>query len=592
MSPLLEVERIGVEFEGGRGPTVSDLSLHVDRGELLALVGASGSGKSLTALAILRLLPTGARLTSGSMVRLDGVPITSLDAEPCRLLRGRRMAMVFQDPWSALTPALPVGRQLEEVLQTHNIAHGDAARARATALLAEMELPDPAHCLEARPHELSGGQRQRVLLALALAAGPDLLIADEPTSALDVTVQAQLLALLDRLRRERGLGVLLITHDLGIVAERADRMVVLEQGRVVEHGPTAQLLGAPGHPATQALVRASGRTGATVPTRLAMPAATATAAAGMPLLEVRELTRRFGPVQAVMDVTLDVAAGETLAIIGESGAGKSTLARALLRLPAPDAGTITFGGTDFLALRGGALRAARCAVQIVFQDADAVLDPRMTVGESIAEGMHIHRLAKGAEVAERVGALLEEVGLDRATAARHPHQLSGGQRQRVGIARALAVQPSLLVLDEPVSALDAPHRAQVLALLRALQRRRGIAYLFIAHDLEVVRDFATRVAVMYLGRIVEEGPVAAVLESPCHPYTRALVRAAAPARVTEAQLLPGDPPSPRTPPSGCAFHPRCAAMAGDPRCQAERPVLRELLGRRVACHHAAGHVSR
>jgi peptide/nickel transport system ATP-binding protein len=444
--------------------------------------------------------------------------------------------MVFQDPLSALHPLLRVGEQIAEAIRAHRAVSRRDARAQTVALLEQVGVPEPARRVDAYPHELSGGQRQRVLIAMALANKPRLLIADEPTSALDVTVQAQILALLRRLQGEMGMALVLVSHDLGVVAEMAQDVVVMHAGRIVERGTAGQILRAPQHPYTEALVRAT-------PTLDGPYEPRPGAGKGEPLLEVRDLVKRFpltrgvlfqrrvGAVEAVAGVSFELAAGETLGLVGESGCGKSTTARLLTRLLEPTAGEIRFQGQDLATLRGAGLKAARRQLQIVFQDPHSSLNPRRTIGAIVAEPFAIHGLHRDRAARRRaVEELLERVELSPRHAARYPHELSGGQRQRVGVARALALEPRVLIADEPVSALDVSVQAQILALLRRLQRELGLALLLISHDLAVVRQMADRVAVMRAGRIVELAPAEELYAAPQHPYTRELLAAVPGAR--------------------------------------------------------------
>ncbi|TBW35214.1 ABC transporter ATP-binding protein [Siculibacillus lacustris] len=533
--PVLSIEHLTVALPAGadRAQAVIDLSLTLAADETLALVGESGSGKSVTADAVIGLTAPGVRVVGGA-VRLDGVDLLGLDETARRDLRGRRIGMVFQEPATALDPLMRIGPQIEEVFVAHRIGDAAERRARTLALIAEVGLPEPETIFDARPFQLSGGQRQRVVIATALALDPALLIADEPTTALDVTTQAQILALIRTLQRRHGTAVLFITHDLGIVADIADRVAVLRAGRLVETGPTAEVLARPRHPYTRALIDA-------VPAPAPRPSGEA-APSRPPILEVTGLAKRHADggglfrrarsVDAVIDVDLHLARGETLAVVGESGSGKSTLARCLVRLIEPDAGEIRLDGIDVGGHDGEALRAVRRRVQMIFQDPWGALNPRRRIGASIAAGP----LAAGRdrrEVAARVGELLALVGLDPAMADRFPHEFSGGQRQRIGIARALALDPEILIADEAVSALDVSVQAQVLRLLDDLKRRFDLALIFITHDLRVAAQIADRVAVMQAGRIVETGPLARVFAAPVHPYTRSLI-AAVPGRATFA----------------------------------------------------------
>ncbi|MFL9679878.1 MULTISPECIES: ABC transporter ATP-binding protein [Streptomyces] len=536
---LLAVRDLTITYatRAGPVPAVRGVDLTVRPGEVLALVGESGSGKSTTAHAVLGLLPPGARVDGGT-IRYAGTDLAAADESVLRAHRGRAIGLVPQDPAVSLNPVQRVGSQVAEVLLLHGLAADrDTAHARAAELLGEAGLDRPRDRARQYPHELSGGMRQRVLLAIALAARPRLLVADEPTSALDVTVQRTILDHLDTLTRTSETAVLLITHDLGVAADRAGRVAVMARGRVVETGPTDEVLTSPRHPYTKTLLAAAP---AFAPARRT-PSGTAKARDGgtpapapADLLTAENLVkeyphRRTGrhtpPPPAVDGVSLRVARGETLALVGESGSGKSTTARLLLRLTDPTAGRITFDGQDVTRLRGAALRALRRRLQIVYQNPYTSLDPRLPVAEIVAEPLRAFRIAGRAERARRVAVLLDRVHLPADVARRRPAELSGGQRQRVAIARALALRPDLVVCDEPVSALDVSAQAHVLDVLAELQREDGLSYLFITHDLAVVRRIAHRVAVMRHGRIVETGPVETVFTEPREAWTRALLDA-------------------------------------------------------------------
>ncbi|WP_329364581.1 ABC transporter ATP-binding protein [Streptomyces sp. NBC_01483] len=516
-TPLVEVTDLSVEFGDLRA--VDGLSLTLEKGAALGLVGESGSGKSTVASALLALhRGTGARVSGA--VRVAGVDVQAASDDELRRLRGGKAAMVFQDPLSSLDPYYAVGDQIAEVYRVHVKASRRAARARAVEVLDRVGIPDAARRARSRPHEFSGGMRQRALIAMALACEPDLLIADEPTTALDVTVQAQILDLLHTLREETGMGLLLVTHDVGVAAESVDEILVMRHGRAVEHGLVGTVLGAPAQAYTQELLGAVPRVDAP---------RTASEATEEVVLEASGLRREFGrgkrAFAAVDDVSLTIHRGETLGIVGESGSGKTTLGRMLVGLLEPTAGEIKPGG------------GVRPDVQMVFQDPVSSLNPRRSVGESIADplrarGMGVPPLERSREwgrdegrIRGRVRELLERVGLEAAHYDRYPHEFSGGQRQRVGIARALAADPRVIVCDEPVSALDVTTQAQVVALLAELQRELGLALVFVAHDLAVVRQVSDRVAVMRRGRIVEYGPADEVYESPRDPYTQQLLAA-------------------------------------------------------------------
>ncbi|MGO1379851.1 MAG: dipeptide ABC transporter ATP-binding protein [Corynebacterium sp.] len=517
-SPVLSVRDLSISFSHPR-PAVVSVSFDLGRGELLALVGESGSGKSMTARAVLGLLPAGAR-ASGS-VTLDGTEILNADESDLLAVRGARVGLVFQEPQSALNPVRTVGWQLAEAITAHTQGrkqgrkHGRTQRAavrrRAVELLETVEIPDAAARLDAYPHQLSGGQRQRVAIALALAGEPDVLLADEPTTALDVTVQAGILTLLDRLRETRGLSVLLITHDMGVVAEHADRVVVLRHGEVVEQGPTRRIIDAPREPYTRALIAAVPRFAAGRPD--AGTSGTSGASGAVPpAAAVQDVTVVYDPrasSPALDAVTLSVAPGATLGLVGESGSGKSTLGRVIAGIQQPTGGTVT---TDAL-------------VAVVPQDPASSLDPRHSVGWSVREPLDIHRVGTRAARRDRVEELLRAVHLPPGTAERHPAELSGGQRQRVAIARALALDPTLVIADEPTSALDVSVQAEVIGLLRETQRRLGFAMVFISHDLAVVSQVSDTVAVLRRGRLVEYGDTDAVFAHPDADYTRELLAA-------------------------------------------------------------------
>ncbi|MER5948391.1 ABC transporter ATP-binding protein [Streptomyces sp. NPDC001904] len=642
---MLEVTGLHVEFDGRAAVRGVDLSL--ERGEVLGLVGESGSGKSATALALLGLLPGNA--TVRGSVRLDGQELVGASDRELSRVRGARIGMVFQDPLSAFTPVYRIGDQIAEAVRAHRDVSRDAARERAVTLLELVGIPRARERADAYPHEFSGGMRQRAMIAMAMANDPDVIVADEPTTALDVTIQAQILDVLRTAQRETGAALVLVSHDLGVIAGTADRVAVMYAGRVVETGPVDDVFRAPAMPYTLGLLgavpRIDGAADTLVPVPGVAPGAGAEAAgcafaprcplaeercredrpgllavgerhaaacvrsaelagaaprdvfpvpdvpdvpatavrvpgAGEPVLKVRGLTRTFpvfkgtafkrrvGTVHAVDGVDLDIARGQTLAVVGESGSGKSTTLFELMELRRPEAGSVELFGQPVGALGKEELRALRRRVQIVFQDPMASLDPRMPVGDIVTEPLRAQGMRR-AEAARRGPRLLELVGLDPAHAERYPHEFSGGQRQRIGIARALSVEPELLVLDEPVSALDVSVQAGVLNLLRRLKGELGLAYLFVSHDLSVVRHIADRVSVVYQGRTVESGPVEDVFERPAHPYTQALLSAVPVpdpgrerVRQRERILLAGDPPSSAGPWEGCAFRGRCPVYAG------------------------------
>lgn len=638
---MLQVKDLRLGFTAGRQTlaAVDGISFTISAGETFALLGESGCGKSATAQGIMRLLPAAGHILAGR-IKLNGEELLALPEAEMRRLRGGRMAMIFQEPATSLNPVLTVGRQIGEVLERHRGLRHAPATERMLELLRQVGIADPERRLGEYPFQLSGGMKQRVMIAIALAGEPQLLIADEPTTALDVTVQAQILDLLAGVQAARGMGMLLITHDLGVVARMAQRIGVMYAGELVEVASREDFFKRPQHPYTQALFAALpevSRRGlqlttipGQVPSLSAMPGGcrfaercshvmaqcrstspdwrTVTeghqvrchwhgeAAAdevtdemtrhaiselavkpGRAFLDMSDLKVHFlirrgllqrtvGHVRAVDGVSLAISAGRTLALVGESGCGKTTVGKALLQLIKPTAGSVKLGGNELIGMPPKQLRMARRRMQMVFQDPFASLNPRMRVGEIIAEGMAA--LAPQADATARavaVAALLKQVGLADEAVGRYPHEFSGGQRQRIAIARALAVQPELLICDEPTSALDVSVQAQILNLLKALQETLGVAYLFITHNFAVVDYLAHDVAVMYLGRIVEQGRADEVLRTPRHPYTQALL-SAVPAPRLEAHAtairLPGETPSPANPPTGCHFHPRCAqAMA-------------------------------
>ena len=523
-SPLLEVRDLSVAF--GATPAVTRVSFTLDRGETLALVGESGSGKSVSALSLLQLLPyPHARHPSGS-IRLRGEEL--LGAAPARLreVRGNQIAMVFQEPMTSLNPLHSIEKQIGETLLLHKGLSGARRRARIQELLDLVGLPDAAQRLNALPHELSGGQRQRVMIAMALANEPDILIADEPTTALDVTIQAQILSLLKELQARFGMAILFITHDLSIVRKMADRVCVMRAGAVVETGAVATLFANPHHPYTQQLLAAEPK-GEPPPEQAEAPEVLAGANIKVWFPLRRGVLQRVAAhIKAVDGVTVSVREGQTLGVVGESGSGKTTLGLALLRLLSSE-GAIRFEGQRIDGWPDRALRPLRKKMQVVFQDPFGSLSPRLSVGEIIVEGLRVHGLA-GDRIARRacVSQALEEVGLDPATQDRYPHEFSGGQRQRIAIARALVLQPRLLILDEPTSALDVSVQAQIVDLLRELQRRYRLAYVFISHDLRVVRALANHLLVMKNGQVVEAGPARQVFAAPQHAYTQALLAAA------------------------------------------------------------------
>jgi len=521
--PLLTVRGLNIDFGGAR-PAVNSVSLDVERGEVVALVGESGSGKSMTARAILGLLPESATAT-GSIL-LDGIDIIGAGEDVLTTLRGDKVALIFQEPQSALNPVRRIGWQLREAIRAHRAISKSQARAIAIDLLEQVEIPDPEQRVDHFPHQLSGGQKQRVAIALALAGDPDLLVADEPTTALDVTVQAEILALLHRIRLRTGMGLLLITHNMGVVAQHADRVVVLRDGDVVENGTAHSVFDAPEHPYTRALLAAVPRlpedaTAAPVATEHVSDVVLEFDGVGV----TYPARRGTGAFRAVTGIDLKVGRGEVIGLVGESGSGKSTLGRVAVGLVAATDGRVTVEGQDLAAISAGRLRELRRNVAFVQQDPATSLDPRLSVGASVREPLDVHAVGTKAERRKRVLDLFDAVRLPAALADRLPHQLSGGQRQRVALARALALSPRILVADEPTSALDVSVQAEVLALFAEVQRNLGFACLFISHDLAVVHQVADRVVVLQSGSVVETGPVDTVFTAPREAYTRALIDA-------------------------------------------------------------------
>ena len=524
---LLEVKDLSVTFGAGDKAVraVRGVSFDIKRGETVALVGESGSGKSVTALSVLQLLPYPAASHPTGSIRFQGKELVGASTRELLSVRGNRISMIFQEPMTSLNPLHTIERQVNEVLILHKGLSREAARKRTLELLEQVGIPEAAKRLDAYPHQLSGGQRQRVMIAMALANEPDLLIADEPTTALDVTIQAQILKLLKSLQARYGMALLFITHDLGIVRKVADRVCVMTQGRIVEQGPVAEVFDHPQHSYTQHLLSAEpkGRPATADP-------------AAPEILRLDELKVHFpirrgvmrrtvGHVKAVDGVSLALREGHTIGLVGESGSGKTTLGLALLRLERSEGG-ILFDGRDLQALGQRELRPMRREMQIVFQDPFSSLSPRMSVGEIVGEGLEVHRIGTKEERSVLIDRVLREVGLDPSSRERYPHEFSGGQRQRIAIARALVLKPRLIVLDEPTSALDMSVQAQIVDLLRDLQERHKLAYLFISHDLKVVRALADEVVVLRHGKVVERGPAKQIFEAPQTPYTQALIAAA------------------------------------------------------------------
>jgi peptide/nickel transport system ATP-binding protein len=664
-SALLVVEDLHVHFVTASRTiaAVSGVNFRINRGEILAIVGESGSGKSVTALSIMRLLTRQTGRIPKGRISFNGRDLLTLSEDDMRAIRGREISMIFQEPMTSLNPVLTIGLQIMEPLQIHLGMTAAQARERARDLLRMVGIPDPDRRLNQYPHQFSGGMRQRVMIAIGLACDPKLIVADEPTTALDVTIQAQILELMKDLSQRLNIALLIITHNLGIVARYADRIAVMYAGRIVEEGAAHPVFYRPRHPYTLGLLRsvprldrprgvmletidglppdpvrpppgcrfaprcsyrlpaceaaepplvAAGEGGvvaciragedfaATLPKPASPTAAGDGSRAGsaVPLLSVRGLTKHFpirvgmlgarGTVRAVEDVSFDVMPGETLGLVGESGCGKTTVGRMILRLEDATAGEVSFAGKDLLRAEGPALQALRHRIQVVFQDPYSSLNPRMTVGQIVGEPLAVHRLLPTpAARKERVAKLLDQVGLRPEMALRYPHQLSGGQRQRVGIARALAIEPQFIVCDEAVSALDVSIQGQIINLLDRLQRELGLAFLFIAHDLAVVRHVSARILVMYLGRIMEAGNRDELYDNPLHPYTKLLLDAAPVPdpdieKSRAPRLIEGELPSALAPPTGCVFNTRCP-IAG-PECRQAVPPLREIKpGRLAAC---------
>ena len=575
---LLAIDKLSIRY--GETTAVADIGFSIEKGESVGLVGESGSGKSQTALAVLGLLPASAAV-SGS-IRFDGQELLGADNKTLDQLRATRIAIVFQDPMQALNPFVTIGAQLQRILLQHDIGEAEESRERVVEMLVRVGLPDASRQYSAFPHELSGGMRQRAMIASALLAGPDLLIADEPTTALDVTVQAQILDLLEDIREDTSL--LLITHDLGVVAGRCERMLVVENGRLVEQGMTREIFAHPQHEHTRAMIKAAPRL---------TDSGVAAARPGKDVLaisaaQVRYRSKSGQVIPAVRDVSLAVSEGETLAVVGESGSGKSSLVRAALGLVPMHAGRVVYCGDELAPNLGDRNRATRRGMQLVFQDPTGSLNPQMRVAGIVGEPLLVHEAALSAgERRQRVAAMLEKTGLSVEFLDRYPHELSGGQAQRVAIARALILEPKVLVCDEAVAALDGTVREQILRLLRQAQEESGLAIIFITHDLAVVRAVSHRVLVMYLGRLVEMASNEALFGQPRHPYTRALLDAVPvpdPENAGGRTTVTGEVPSAMLPPKGCAFHPRCPHA--EAVCRAERPEATDLNETLVSCHRA------
>lgn len=666
---ILDIEGLETVFDtrAGRVSAISDVSFSINKGETIAIVGESGSGKSVTSLSIMKLLESSGKIAQGKVLYND-LNLAELNDDEIRKIRGKEIAMIFQDPMTCLDPVYTVGDQIMEVLKIHEDLSANEYKARVVELLKTVGIPDAESRMNAYPHEMSGGQRQRVMIAIALACRPNLLIADEPTTALDVTVQAQILELLRNLQKEFGTSIILVTHDLGVVAEMADRVLVVYAGTVVEQSNVKELFAQPKHPYTEALIRSIPRADTdrnqpleiikgSVPNLLEMPSgcrfhprceyATDICKQKEPpllnldgdrisrcwindpehvdsfdldatknrtvepitapkvnlkenkdvLVKVDGLKKHFpitkgifqrqvGSIKAVDGVNFDIYRGESLGLVGESGCGKSTTGRLVLKLLDITEGDVLYEGENLSNLKGGKLKEQRKKMQIVFQDPYSSLNPRMTVGDIIGEPLEIHGLATGRNKLIRAGELLELVGLSNKDISKFPHQFSGGQRQRIGIARALATDPELLICDEAVSALDVSVQAQILNLLRKLQNELGLSYLFISHDLNVVKYISDRICVMYLGKIVEVADSDELFNNPKHPYTQALLSSVPvpdPTVSKERILLKGEVPNPANPPSGCSFHTRCQFATEE--CKTKAPQLKKVeSGHEVSCH--------
>ncbi|PWV97320.1 peptide/nickel transport system ATP-binding protein [Paenibacillus cellulosilyticus] len=700
MGALLDIRKLSVDFQTKHGllTAISEVSFSIQPGETVCLVGESGSGKTVTSKAIMRLIEhESGRITEGSVL-LSGQDVAKLPEAELRRIRGKRVAMVFQEPMAAFDPVFTIGQQIAETILRHERASKREAWERGVQLLKRVGIPEPELRMKQYPGELSGGMLQRAMIAMALSCGPELLIADEPTTALDVTIQAQILQLLQELKHELGMSILLITHDLGIAAEIADRVIVMYAGQIVEEGATAELFAQPLHPYTRGLLQSAAPLDSVrgsrlhaiqgaIPSLAALPSGclfhprceyatdrcrteappligqagreaacwhidTITSAVARSegvrpedqrsglqesfivtreasssviatlssvfhstdelhggqssspstsddLFEVvnlhkyyplkrKSLTAPRSYVRAVDDVSFSIRRNETFGLVGESGSGKSTLGRVLLQLEQATSGQIHFQGTDLTSLTAAQLRPLRREMQVIFQDPYGSLSPRWTVGDSIAEPLKVHGVLTARECRERAEELLQLVGLDASSANKYPHEFSGGQRQRIGIARAIALNPSFILADEAVSALDVSVQAQIVNLLQDLQQKLGLTYLFIAHGLQIVRHISDRIGVMYLGKLVEIAPSEELFLRPAHPYTRLLIDSIPqpiPGKRRDTPLLQGEIPSPSNPPSGCRFHTRCPFATA--RCKEEQPALRPLDDDRyVACHYS------
>jgi peptide/nickel transport system ATP-binding protein len=668
-APILEIDGLNVDFAtaGKWVRAVDDVSLDIGAGEVVGLVGESGSGKSVSSLAVLGLLPPKSSRTQVRSIKFAGRELSTASAEALRAIRGGKISMIFQEPMTSLNPAFTIGNQIAESVRVHRHASRRESWARAVEMLDRVGIPEPGRRAKDYPHAFSGGMRQRAMIAMALACDPKLLIADEPTTALDVTIQAQILELIKGLQRDFEMAVLFVTHDLGVVADICNRVVVMYAGQVVERAGVDELFARPHHPYSEGLLESMpqvaelGKPLTVIPGQVprpeeypvgcrfaprckhalavcrepglaltdigwgqarcrridelelvgsrwrpveAVPKAQRVSPPSPTLLAVKDLAKQFpvhsgllrrviGQVKAVDGVDFEVGRGETLGLVGESGSGKSTVARLILRLVEPTRGEARLEGSDIVKLSPSALRSARRDMQIVFQDPYSSLDPRATIAESIGEPLEVHLGLRGRARNDRVAELLDQVGMGSHLTQRFPYEFSGGQRQRIAIARALALDPKLVICDEPVSSLDVSTQSQVINLLRDLQEQRGLSYLFIAHDLSVVRHISNRIAVMYLGRIVEIGDSEEVYARPRHPYTEALLSAIPVPEPTIQRtrrriVLQGDVPSPLNPPSGCRFRTRCPyAMAVC--AQVDPPAYGTDRGTTVYCHlHTSG----